>query len=668
MMENKKSLYRTYRPSTFKALAGHKNIVDILVKQLKENKISHAVLFAGQRGTGKTSVARIFAKSANCTNLADGFCCEKCENCFSANNNSAPDIFEIDAASNNGVDEIRGIKNNVSTLPVLGKYKVYIIDEVHMLTKGAFNALLKTLEEPPAHALFILATTEYAKIPATIISRCQTFNFQKIDKSSLKDRLKLISKEEKYIVSEEVLNEIFYLSEGSLRDALNILEQLMIVNDSEINIESLKAIFYIATKHEKIAIIESIINGEFERVINYFEKADGQGMDFDVFALSLIEIIKEVIEYKLTNNVDFLRVLEKDDLKVIQLSSLETMFRLADNLSEAYAKTKGTTVSFNYLLISLLKSVADIKVKDKNQPTHSIEKTEETKIMGEDSQKTNIKIINVEEEGKDTSQEKVDFESKTSIDTKNIQEQTYKDSMTERKVNENLEKLLESQNQLNNLKQESRIIDNSINKKDEATKIVNESTTLLLSELANLQSLEILNNSDQESHSVELSNIINLLVGAKKEFRDLIDKKIAQWFELDENNKLIHSEKAQVFFPFYKAKVSAVSKQEILIKCDDFAQAKLLCLKLENREFRQKVFKEFGREFIIYAIDSNKWEDVKIEFKNLKVRNSLPTRIEVGVFEYYDSLAKSKLEKTLNNDLIEGAAKIFDIEEIEIGE
>ncbi|WP_027063506.1 DNA polymerase III subunit gamma/tau [Mesoplasma seiffertii] len=663
MIENKKSLYRTYRPSTFKALAGHKNVVDILVKQLKENKISHALLFAGQRGTGKTSVARIFAKSVNCSNLIDGFCCETCENCLSANNNSAPDIFEIDAASNNGVDEIRGIKNNVATLPVLGKYKVYIIDEVHMLTKGAFNALLKTLEEPPAHALFILATTEYAKIPATIVSRCQTFNFQKIDKKSLKDRLKLICKEENYLISEEVLDEIFYLSEGSLRDALNILEQLMIVNNTEINIESLKAIFYIATKHEKIAIIESIIKGETEAIISYFEKADGQGMDFDVFALSLIEIIKEVIEYKLTNNLEFLRILEIDDLKVIKEASLESMFKLADNLSEAYAKTKGTTVNFNYLLISLLKSVGTVEQKNQaNQSDQLVEKTAEINIEVEKKQVAEVKTT-VNDEIQNSNSNVTVSQKQTSVTEEKLHAETKIIEKTETKETEKVSKV-----DVEVPERKVQKIEKSTDEKERIFEDVKSPVVTLLSELANLQSLEILKNSNQEAHSVEMSNIINLLVGAKKDLRDLIENKISSWFKTEDGTKLVHPEKAALFSPFYKVKVVAVSNKEVLIRCDDIAQAKLLCLKLENKQFRQLIFKEFNKEFVIYPIDENKWEDVKIEFKNLKVKNSLPSYQEINVTDYYESLAKDKLEKTLNDDLIEGAAKIFDLEEIEIGE
>ncbi|SYV96662.1 DNA polymerase III subunit gamma/tau, partial [Mycoplasma putrefaciens] len=280
MKSNKQSLYRIYRPKDFLNVAGHKNVIEILKNQIKDDKISHALLFAGQRGTGKTSVARIFAKTINCLQLQDFNACDKCSNCILANDSKSSDIVEIDAASNNGVDEIREIKNSVLTMPLNSKYKVYIIDEVHMLTKQAFNALLKTLEEPPVHTVFILATTEFAKIPQTILSRCQIFNFTKIDKHSLIQRLSYICREEEFEIDQEVLNEIYYLSDGALRDAINILEQLMLISDKQITINNLKSIFLIATKKEQLQIVKQTLDDNPEFIISYFEKANDQAMNW----------------------------------------------------------------------------------------------------------------------------------------------------------------------------------------------------------------------------------------------------------------------------------------------------------------------------------------------------------------------------------------------------
>ena len=196
------SLYRKYRPKSFEEVVGQTVIIKTLQNSVKNNKLSHAYLFTGPRGTGKTSIAKILAKTINCENLEKSNPCNKCVNCTQINNKQFIDIIEIDAASNNGVDEIREINNKVNLVPSIGKYKVYIIDEVHMLTTGAFNALLKTLEEPTSHIIFILATTEPHKIPATILSRCQRFDFKKISQKEMINRIKIIIEQEKINIEE----------------------------------------------------------------------------------------------------------------------------------------------------------------------------------------------------------------------------------------------------------------------------------------------------------------------------------------------------------------------------------------------------------------------------------------------------------------------------------
>ena len=221
---NYKVLYRKYRPDGFDNLVGQKHVVDILKNSIKEKRIAHAYLFSGPRGTGKTSTARILAKSVNCLNNKDGVACGECESCLAFNGN--PDIIEIDAASNNGVEEIRELINNVKIMPTSLKYKVYIIDEVHMLSQSAFNALLLTLEEPPEHVLFILATTNLESVPITIVSRCQRFEFHRITENDIIERLKFVCDEEKIKYEDDGLKEIATLADGGLRDALSILDQL----------------------------------------------------------------------------------------------------------------------------------------------------------------------------------------------------------------------------------------------------------------------------------------------------------------------------------------------------------------------------------------------------------------------------------------------------------
>lgn len=226
-MSSYQALYRKFRPQTFEYVVGQEHIVKTLKNQIKSARVSHAYLFCGTRGTGKTSTAKIFAKAINCLNPSDGEPCNKCELCLAANEGRSVNVIEIDAASNNGVDNIREIREEVKYPPAEGKYKVYIIDEVHMLSPGAYNALLKTLEEPPEHVVFILATTDPQKIPATILSRCQRFDFRRISASEIAKTLQSYAREEGIDAAEDALHLIARLADGSMRDALSILDQCM---------------------------------------------------------------------------------------------------------------------------------------------------------------------------------------------------------------------------------------------------------------------------------------------------------------------------------------------------------------------------------------------------------------------------------------------------------
>ena len=231
------ALYRKYRPKDFDSVVGQDSIIKTLKNSIINNNFSHAYMFFGPRGTGKTTVSKIFARNINCEKPKDGIACGKCDHCKVSFSKDCIDIIEIDAASNNGVDEIRELKNKISLVPSELKYKVYIIDEVHMLSIGAFNALLKTLEEPPEHAIFILATTDPQKVPETIISRCQCFSFKRISSEIIEDRLKFICKEEKIKIDDDVLKNIATLSDGGLRDALGSLDKLVSYTDEKITME-----------------------------------------------------------------------------------------------------------------------------------------------------------------------------------------------------------------------------------------------------------------------------------------------------------------------------------------------------------------------------------------------------------------------------------------------
>ena len=289
------ALYRKYRPTKFSDVVDQENILKIITNSIKENKISHAYLFSGPRGTGKTTIAKLLAKTVNCLNLNEDFSiCHQCENCIDIDNNSS-DIIEIDAASNNGVDEIRELKSKINLVPSKLKYKVYIIDEVHMLSISAFNALLKTLEEPPSHVIFILATTEFYKVPTTIVSRCQCLNFKRISKEGIVKRLRQIADLEKINITDETLEEIAIYSEGGMRDALGMLDKLASYSLKEITLNDFLSINGLISKQDLNNFIDSIVQKDNQAVLNNLEKFENLGLDYTKLIEKILERLRDLI-------------------------------------------------------------------------------------------------------------------------------------------------------------------------------------------------------------------------------------------------------------------------------------------------------------------------------------------------------------------------------------
>jgi DNA polymerase III subunit gamma/tau len=268
------ALYRKYRPKVFDDVVGQEAIIKTLINEIINDKFSHAYIFAGPRGTGKTSVAKILAKTIVCEFKNDSTPCDKCVTCTQINKGQSVDIIEIDAASNNGVEEVRELKNKVNLVPSFGKYKIYIIDEVHMMTNSAFNALLKTLEEPPAHAIFILATTDPQKVPLTILSRCQRFDFKKINESLIKKQVLEISKKEKIKITDDAALEIARLSDGALRDAIGMLDQAFSYENKEITIKEVRELNGVISNDDIDKMLSYIYNGETIASLELVEEFD----------------------------------------------------------------------------------------------------------------------------------------------------------------------------------------------------------------------------------------------------------------------------------------------------------------------------------------------------------------------------------------------------------
>ena len=348
-----KALYRTYRPQTFDDVAGQVHVTRTLKNAIKENRIAHAYLFAGPRGTGKTTIAKILAKAINCT--GDNPPCNECDNCKAITLGDHPDVIEIDAASNNGVDEVRDLIDKVKYAPINGKYKVYIIDEVHMMSTGAFNALLKTLEEPPAHIVFILATTEPHKILPTIISRCQRFDFKRVDEKDIIQRLEYVLNKEKKNYEEEALSKIAKLADGGMRDALSILEQCLAF-DNELTVNNINQVYGLLSNESKIKLIKLLLNKDMKGVLNILDSLLNSSIDLKSLTQDLIDVLKDVIIYKNTNDIDILFILNQHDIdSIVPYILTDEAFEMIDIFMDASTHYSQTLDPQTYFELAMLK-------------------------------------------------------------------------------------------------------------------------------------------------------------------------------------------------------------------------------------------------------------------------------------------------------------------------
>lgn len=338
------ALYRKFRPLTFSEIVGQEHITRTLKNQIIANRVGHAYLFNGGRGTGKTSAAKILSRAINCLNPKEGEPCNECEICKGAINGSLTDIVEMDAASNNSVEDIRSIREEVNFLPTKAKYRVYIIDEVHMLSTGAFNALLKTLEEPPEHVKFILATTEPQKLPATILSRCQRFDFKRISNDNIIKRLKIVCKESDIEITDEALNTIAVLSEGAMRDALSILERCIQDGENKIDEDKIKDLVGIPKITYINNIVESIFKYDINQALESTEVVLEEGKDITNLLFEMIKYVKDILVYKASNKLELYSQEELEKIKQIsEAVSKERLINLVYQLSELENDIKWST-------------------------------------------------------------------------------------------------------------------------------------------------------------------------------------------------------------------------------------------------------------------------------------------------------------------------------------
>lgn len=394
-METHKALYRKYRPKTFDEVIGQEHIVKTLINQIKSNSISHAYLFTGTRGTGKTSTAKIFAKAINCTNSINGSPCLNCEVCTQLSNNSNLDILEIDAASNNRVDEIRDLREKIKYPPVYGKYKVYIIDEVHMLTDSAYNALLKTLEEPPEHAVFILATTEIQKLPQTILSRCMRFDFRLVSIEDLVKLLKKIFQENGIKYEEEALTLIAQKGEGSVRDTLSVADLCASFSNNNITYKSVLESLGSTSFEKLLKLANALSDNRGDEILEILDSLFNEGKNLSLLAKELISFFKNLLVVKTVKNANSLLKMPNEMFEKLEMISnkyeKEKLLEILTKLVNIETQLKFSINPKTIIEITLL-GLIDAEKKTKNIITEKqlestnikkANKTEEVKTLEE---------------------------------------------------------------------------------------------------------------------------------------------------------------------------------------------------------------------------------------------------------------------------------------------
>ncbi|WP_339024515.1 DNA polymerase III subunit gamma/tau [Spiroplasma endosymbiont of Agriotes lineatus] len=621
------TLYRKYRPNRFSKIIGQNQIVTSLQNTIINDNFSHAYLLCGPRGVGKTSIAKVFAKTINCLKIINGEACNECYICESFNNNSCLDLLEIDGASNNGIDEIRELKEKISLLPSLCKYKVYIIDEVHMLTISAFNALLKTLEEPPRHAIFILATTEVYKIPLTIVSRCQKFDFKLVNKNNLVQNLITVLQQEQIPYEKDGLEQIALLSSGSVRDSLNILEQVIAYNREFVNLASVNMLFMIPSKAEKIAFLLDIINNKTLKVLQTVNNFLQVGVDINNLTIDLINICKEIIIFKITTNKELLMILDPDDSLPFSILTQEQLLKIIENYIEALNNYRFSNNAIMYF------EIASFKNMNYFQNMTSIVTT---KVNGHrDKMITTIETQQVDNKKK----------SLTLNDSELV--------LASDDLKQEPSKMLVPQNCLQNDNKNQVIKEKEVPDAVVVSQNDSENQDKKDENVSETNNISVIN----KPFIWEMMDYFNVLSQADKYLRTEYSNR---WNLI--NEYLTHSSFHKIVKMLVDTTIVAAMKGAIILSCPIQRQATIV----NNYSFTknmQDFLKDIllTKNLIIMAVHTPELAYIRQEYYHLRIANKLPTPHSLNFKDYYcreeDIIAKEKL---LDNSVYQTVQELFD--------
>ena len=601
------ALYRKYRPTTFDDVVGQDVVVKTLINAIKNNKLSHAYIFSGPRGTGKTSIAKILAKAINCED-ENSIICDKCVSCTQINNKQSTDIIEIDAASNNGIDEIREIRNKVGLVPTTGKYKVYIIDEVHMLTTGAFNALLKTLEEPPSHAIFILATTEFHKIPATIVSRCQKFEFKKIENKKMFDRVKKITIEEGIKIDDKCIKEIVRLSDGGLRDCISLLDQVNAYTNGNIDYNSICDVNGIIGYQTLINFLIAVFNKDLKYILHNINLFDDNGKNF-------VKITEELLSH----------------LRNILLISVNK--ELVDD-SEYYSSFINIkTEDIIYLIETLNDGIKNIK--NSGDPLLAFELLI-LKYCNYDNEKYEIKMIDDEIKEMNCINKEVSTIQEISSTSNNNQLSIANECLenTDNSKENSIEYDIESESNFLDEKEEN----NQLQNVEMENENINNEKTLEFDENNNIEN----ENSCEEYDKLSIEELISRLQKIRIDNTlSKFNKQILLSFKDKMNDFKKYSSTVNYSFAadlILDGQLKAISNEYVVFMYSSQLTADIFNRKLDLVE--ELISKVFGHKLKAISIDEENWNIIKKEFNEKTREFSYNTEDE--------SISKCLLEKVNN--------------------